>query len=122
MIALRRQQLVWLSTDAWQHVLAQLTGPAGWDKRARDCVQYWARSDLPLVVTRQPAGRTAERTHEPLALGLPAPARWERRRLLIEVPAGSVCRVGRFPSADAITPSLPASVQEDWRNLCARLR
>ncbi len=121
MIALRRQQLVWLAADTWQRALTQPPSAAGWDQQALECLQYWARSDLPLVVTRQQAGRTAKRAHESLALGLPAPACWERRRLLVDVPAGSVCRVGRFPSADTITDDLPGRAQDDWRGLCTAL-
>jgi len=112
---------VWLRAEAWLRVQAQPPGADGWDKQALECLQYWARSDFPLVLTRQRPGRTAERAHESLALGLPAPACWERRRFLVEVPAGSVSRVGRFPSADAITEDLPARARDDWRGLCTAL-
>jgi len=122
MIAPRRQQLVWLRLDAWQQVLAHPSASAGWDERALECLQYWARSDLPLVVTRQPPDRTVQRADPTLALGLPAPARWERRRLSVEVPVGGVRRIGSFPSADSITQCLPVGAQRGWRGLCAALQ
>ena len=122
MIALCRQQLVWLDADTWRRVTTQLPAGAGWDERALECLEYWARSDLPLVVARQPHRGPGRAADEPLTLGLPAPACWERRRLCVEVPAGSIRRVGTFPSTDAIAEHLPASARDDWHGLCAGLQ
>jgi len=73
MTPLHRHQLAWLTAAGWQRLRDQ-----DWDATARDCLAHWAAHRLPLVVTRQ---RGADPRPEPLiALGLPAPGRWQRRR------------------------------------------
>ena len=111
----RRQQLVWLSTPAWQDVLAgaQLRSVLDDDL---DCLAYWAAHELPLVVTRQEPDLPGW-----IALGLPAPAHWQRRRLALLVPVDAIERVGEFPAASAITPLLSAGVRSDWAALCQAL-
>lgn len=131
----QRQRLVWLAPGAWAELLAQRPSSAAvgrvLDAMAFACLEHWARHDLPLVVTRQPA---AERAHvvladaladacagPALALGLPAPACWERRRLALRVPADGVVRFGDFPPAEAIAPLLPAPTRAAWLELSAGL-
>ena len=69
-------------------------------------------------MTRQdrPAG------DDTIALGLPAPGRWGRRRLAISVPRCDVLYFDEFPLADELLRVLPASARPAWRTLCAGLR
>ena len=106
---LRRQQLVRLSGDGWTQVLE-----APWDAGARACLALWAARGLPLVVTRQPPGH-----EETLALGLPAPARFRRRRLALAVAPSHVMFLDEFPLADAVTRLLPRPLAMPWRALLA---
>jgi len=112
MVPLHRHQIAWLSEPGWRRVQQR-----DWDAPARDCVAHWATQRLPLVVTRQaqPEGE------ETIALGLPAPGRWERRRLAITVPCSDVLYFDEFPFADQLLRVLPASVRPAWRGLCADL-
>ena len=103
MAALRRQQLAWLSDEGWQAVLAQ-----AWDAQAEACLAHWAEHRLPLVVTRQPAGSEALRG---LGLGLPAPARWGRRRLALSVLRRAVCAFGDFPALNELLTALPPAAR-----------
>jgi len=108
---LRRQQLVRLSADGWERALA-----APWDDGARACLELWAVRGLPLVVTRQP---TALR--DALATGLPAPARFRRRRLALAVVPADVVFLDEFPPAEAVTRLLPRAFVAAWRSLVATL-
>src|SRR5439155_17414150 len=87
--SLHRHQLACLSGSGWAAVLGR-----PWDGQARDCLAHWASHRLPLVVTRQPADAAAGGW---MALGLPAPARWDRRRLALQVPRADVHGFGEFP-------------------------
>jgi phosphoribosyl-dephospho-CoA transferase len=97
--------------------------PAGWtalqaqpfEPLARDCLHFWATHDLPLVVTRQPPGSAV------LALGLPAPAAWQRLRLALQVPPDVVARRDAFPAAGQALRLLPALAREPMRRLCEAL-
>ena len=109
--ALHRQQLVRLSVDGWSRVLRQPR-----DAEARACLGLWAERGLPLVVTRQPPSHG-----ELLATGLPAPARFGRRRLAVAVAPGDVLFLDEFPSATAVARLLPRSVAVTWRALLAEL-
>lgn len=97
MEALRRHRLVRLTRDGWAGVLARL-----WDAPARHCLAHWAAHGLPLVVTRQSPG-----AGDLIALGLPAPTRWERRRIALHVPRGSVACFEEFPELGEVLPWLP---------------
>ena len=108
---LRRQQLVRLSGDGWAQVLE-----APWDAGARACLALWAARGLPLVVTRQPPGHEGT-----LALGLPAPARFRRRRLALAVAPSHVMFLDEFPLADTIGRLLPRTLAASWRALLAAL-
>jgi phosphoribosyl-dephospho-CoA transferase len=108
---LRRQQLLRLSEPGWARVLA-----APWDADARSCLGVWAARGLPLVVTRQPPHQGAT-----IAAGLPAPARYGRRRLALGVAPGEVTFFDEFPAADAAARLLPRTDVAPWRALVAAL-
>ena len=108
---LHRQQLVRLSGPGWAHVLE-----SPWDADARACLALWAGRGLPLVVTRQPPS-----CGDALATGLPAPARFRRRRLAVAVAPGDVLFLDAFPLADAAARLLPRSLAATWRSLVAAL-
>nr|WP_145552665.1 malonate decarboxylase holo-[acyl-carrier-protein] synthase [Variovorax boronicumulans] len=111
MTALHRHQLVRLTGAGWQRVLE-----GAWDAQAQDCLAHWARQRLPLVVTRQrPQARGG------VGLGLPAPHRWERRRIALAVPAAHIARHDAFPPACALAPLLNAVQRRPWRALCGGL-
>lgn len=112
---LHRHQLAWLTTAGWQRLLDK-----DWDATARDCLAHWSGHRLPLVVTRQ---RDANPGSEPLiALGLPAPRRWQRRRLALEIARRDVLYFDEFPDAGEVTPLLPKAARADWRRLCVLLK
>jgi phosphoribosyl-dephospho-CoA transferase len=122
MTHLRRHQLAWLTGAGWRHVLAGAPDDLPWDAQALDALRHWADHDLPLVVTRQPvhfrpvgAGR---RPVEPITLGLAAPLRWQRRRLLVEAPQDAVRRVGGFARAAEIVDLVPEPARAGWLALC----
>jgi phosphoribosyl-dephospho-CoA transferase len=107
----RRQQLIRLSAEGWARVLE-----APWDATARSCLGLWAARGLPLVVTRQLAPQDAL-----VAAGLPAPARYRRRRLALAVAPQDVLFFDEFPAADTITRLLPRALTAAWRGLLATL-
>jgi len=109
--ALHRQQLARLSVEGWTRVLQQ-----PWDAEARACLGLWAERGLPLVVTRQPPSHG-----DLLATGLPAPARFGRRRLAVAVALRDVSFLDEFPPAAAVTRLLPRRVGATWRALLAAL-
>ena len=112
MIALRRNRLVRLSDCGWIEVLSR-----PWDRIARECLMHWAAQRLPLVVTRQPQGLI----DHPIALGLPAPLRWDRRRIALEVSTLSLLALDDFPAAAEIVAQLPLAARLAWASLCDRL-
>lgn len=89
MKSFERHQLVWIGDAAWADLVAGAE-----DCEARDIATHWRTRRLPLVVCRQPGGLAAGR----LAVGLPAPTRWRRRKLSLDVPRAAVLFVGAFPS------------------------
>ena len=109
MTPLRRHQLARLSESGWAAILDR-----PWDQQARECLAHWARHGLPLVVTRQPHDAAAQGS---VALGLPAPARWNRRRLALQVPRAEVRCLGEFPRLAEVLPLLPPSSQFALRKL-----
>jgi phosphoribosyl-dephospho-CoA transferase len=88
-----RNQWVAISDVAWQRLAA--TAP---DAQARDIVAHWQARCLPVVVCTQPPGLAPGR----LAVGLPAPLRWSRRRLALQVALDQVLRQGEFPPLAAV--------------------
>jgi len=113
MNALRRHQLARLSEAGWTAILAE-----PWDRQARDCLTHWATHRLPVVVTRQPRDAAADGW---IALGLPAPQRWDRRRLVLQVPRAAVLCLDEFPRLAEVQPMLPSSAQGTLRELIGRL-
>lgn len=101
METLRRHRLARLTSDGWAQVLVR-----PWDAQARECLTHWARRQLPLVVTRQSPDPGAG---DLIALGLPAPTCWERRRLALHVPRTSVLRFAEFPGLAGVHTVLPLS-------------
>jgi phosphoribosyl-dephospho-CoA transferase len=112
MAARRRHQLVRLNNAGWASVLSMT-----WDEQARECLVYWATHHFPLVVTRQ----GAELPEDVLALGLPAPQRWERRRLCVQAAQRNVLSFDEFAPALAVYGLLPQPVRPMWRQLCGEL-
>ena len=84
-----RNHLVWISDTAWQEI-----GAAQPDAEATQIVGHWQAKRLPLVVRRQPDDLAAGR----LAVGLPAPRRWARRKLAFDVRLDTVQMYGAFPT------------------------
>lgn len=109
--ALQRHDLVWLSPAGWQGLQAGV-----WPASTAACLAHWAAQDLPLVVTRQRALLGDAR----ISLGLPAPQRWQRQRLALQVEAQHIARWGAFPSASALHPCLAPPQHAPWRALCAQ--
>lgn len=111
MTPLHRHQLVRLTEAGWQRVLA-----GSRDAQAQACLAHWAQQRLPLVVTRQrpqAGGATC--------LGLPAPGRWERRRIALAVPPSDIAQHDAFPPASALAPLLSPAQRRSWRALCGGL-
>ena len=94
---LHRQQLLRLTADGWARVLATPCEDA-----ARPCLALWAAQGFPLVVTRQPASGG-----DAIAVGLPAPARFRRRRIALSVAAEDVLFLDEFPPAETVMRLLP---------------
>jgi phosphoribosyl-dephospho-CoA transferase len=116
LLPLRRHQLAWLGDAAWRQVLSR-----EWDSVAQDCIHHWATQNLPLVVTRHAAG-TGAGDEDTMALGLPAPSRWDRRRLALSAARADVLRFAEFPAAENACCLLPVAVQASWQDLCAELK
>ncbi len=111
-MALHRHQLLRLSAAGWAHALREER-----DDGARACLALWAGRDLPLVVTRQILPEGDPR----IAVGLPAPATFGRRRLSLAIDPSHIAAVDAFPSADRVTPLLHEPARETWRALLAAL-
>jgi phosphoribosyl-dephospho-CoA transferase len=107
---LHRHQLALLSADGWADVLQR-----DWDEEALACLRHWAQARLPLVVTRQSGAE------EGIALGLPAPTAWGRRRLALRVRHRQIACFDEFPNAADILALLPRNARAQWRLLMASL-
>ena len=114
MTPLHRHQIAWLAEAGWRGVLAR-----EWDDAARECLAHWAAKRLPLVVTRQPGAEAEDAST--IALGLPAPARWGRRRFALAVARCDVLYFDEFPAAKAALGLVPAPARRAWHGLCANL-
>jgi len=113
MTPLHRHQLARLSPCGWQRLRDRT-----WDPCAAACLAHWSFHDLPLVVTHQ---RPQAESADGIALGLPAPGRWERRRLALVVPHREVASFHEFPRAEQIGTLLPSTVRPHWLRLCVAL-
>ena len=114
MTPLHRHQIAWLTQAGWDRIRSR-----PWDVVARECLAHWAKHRLPLVVTRQLPG---EGDADTIAMGLPAPDRWDRRRLALAVPRCDVLYFDEFPSAEKVCGRLPIAQRPAWRALCAGLK
>jgi len=112
MVALHRHQLVRLNEAGW----AAVRGRA-WDEGAQSCLAHWAAHGLPLVVTQQ-GGALGDNQ---LALGLPTPLQWQRRRLALQVALSDVLFFDEFPLAAEVTGLLPPAARGASRALWATL-
>jgi len=106
---LQRHGLVYLSTAGWAGVLAR-----AWDAEARACLEHWAAQQLPLVVTRQIDCSGSVAADGEVALGLPAPLCWSRRRIALRVPRKALLYSDEFPRMAAVAPLLPRAVRAGW--------
>lgn len=100
---MQRHDLFHLSANGWAGVLGR-----AWDAEALACLGHWRNHDLPLVVSRQ--GRATDDAM--VALGLPAPACWSRRRLALQVRAGQLGRPAVLPGVECVAGVLPAGLVE----------
>lgn len=113
MTPLHRHQIAWLADAGWRKAQDR-----EWDAGARDCLAHWAAKRLPLVVTRQPD----HLGEDSIALGLPAPTRWGRRRLALTVARSDVLYFDEFPLAEAALGLVPAPARLAWHGLCVNLK
>lgn len=115
MTPLRRHQVARISAAGWRSACDR-----DWDATARACLTHWAARGLPLVVTCQPGG--ADASNDRIALGLPAPGRWDRRRMALEIPLREVLSFDEFPEMAAVAGQLPGAAQPPWHRLTADLK
>lgn len=115
MRSLHRHSLAVLSGEGWSQVLC-----SAWEPSAFQCVAYWARHGLPLVVTSQSV-LVEGNTDQYLSLGLAAPQRWKRQRLSLIVPRQAVLRFEEFPLIDGVASLLAPEALDSWRRLCCSL-
>jgi len=112
MVALRRHQLVRLNDAGWRALRER-----PWDDVGRACLAHWSAQRLPLVVTRQPSTPHGGE----LAVGLPAPWRWQRRRIALHTALADVLYFDDFPTADSIVGLLAPSKRRAWLELVGAL-
>ena len=113
MTLLRRHRLARLTDAGWRDILRR-----DWDEQARGLLAHWATHRLPLVVTRQSPGVVEGDT---IALGLPAPAEWGRRRLALQVPRSALLLLDEFPRLDDVRACLPREAHRPVRELARAL-
>lgn len=109
---LHRHQLVYLSSGAWAGVLAR-----AWDAQAREILARWQAHGLPLVVARQSSGHVAAGL---TALGLPAPALWQRRRIGLDVASCGLAGRREFPGLAEVL--VLAASDAALRSMCQLLQ
>ena len=110
---LHRHQLARLTPSGWEHVLQR-----DWDGVGRTCLTHWATHGLPLVVTRQ---APAPDHDDGIAMGLPAPARWGRRRFALQVPRAEVSYFDEFPLLGHVIGRWSEGRRRAWQGLCEAL-
>lgn len=140
---LQRQDLVGLSPAGWQQAQEQM---AGADADTRACLAHWARHGLPLVVTQQACAAAAVAHDRPragagpgprpgpgaaagagagaaarVALGLPAPLCWQRRRIGLSLPATLLRPTAPFPALHQAAALLPQHLHTRCTQLAAQL-
>jgi len=102
--ALQRHDLLWLHPAAWERLHRQvMPGDGPRDAVFDRVLAHWRQHDLPVVVRRALDApllvETGPATPPPpcIAIGLPAPVRWQRRRFALVVHQSEVGAVGAFP-------------------------
>ncbi|MDP9901745.1 malonate decarboxylase holo-[acyl-carrier-protein] synthase [Variovorax ginsengisoli] len=113
MPSLRRHQLVRLNDAGWGSILQH-----PWDAQALACLTHWSTHGLPLVVTRQSA---AERHEGAIALGLPAPLHWGKRRLTLQAAQADVLGFDEFPQLLQVRPLLAVRADAALHDLACAL-
>jgi phosphoribosyl-dephospho-CoA transferase len=113
MEAIRRQQLAFLKTGAWA-VLQERS----WDDGARRCLALWSERGLPLVIARQPNPLDSRS----VALGLPMPLSFGRRRLALTVDVDDLDSLRQFPPLADVCRWLESSAQRLLSGLEVELR
>jgi len=108
--SLRRHDLVRLAPEAWHDAQAAATGAEA------DVLALWRERDLPVVVARQDGAAPGC-----LRLGLPAPVRFDRRRLTLAVAADGLLDARDFPRAGEIAPLIAAPARPAWDDLARAL-
>jgi phosphoribosyl-dephospho-CoA transferase len=120
MSAFRRHDLVSISQDGWSALL-----DGDWDDEARDCLAHWAAHALALVVARQsgtePLAAHRQAPEPAVALGLPAPTCWSRRRLMLRLPVRFITATLAFPSLDRVLARWSSPAYDDHRDLSRAL-
>ena len=104
MLQIQRNSLVWPTPDGWTALRAQ----ALQDPTTQAVVAHWHAARLPLVVSRQ-APLASDAPAPLVALGLPAPLQWDRRRLAFALPVAQLAYSGRFPRLSEV------SLRQRWR-------
>lgn len=99
-VRVARHALVRLDASTWQTIAER-----NWDDEARACIAHWAQQDLPLVVTRQ----RAELSQNQVALGLPAPLQWSRRKIALDASRDALAAGGSWPDLAEIADALAST-------------
>lgn len=90
MDTLERNQLVWLDDSGWQQIQAESLQS---DAQVQDILAHWRSLQWPLVVTR----RRCDCSTDQVCLGLPAPQRWDKRKLAMQVRRSAVSLIQPMP-------------------------
>lgn len=107
---LHRHQLAWLSPQGWRELLGR-----PWATEDLACLQHWADHGWPLVVTMQSCAQ--RQPADPVALGLPAPPGWPRRRLSLRVTPAQILWFDECPTLDQALRQLPRRARPPLRAL-----
>jgi len=118
MIGLRRHQLLRLTAAGWAQLLGEHSEESS-DPPMHECLAHWANNRHPLVITRQPPASPALAGR--VATGLPAPLRFGRRRLALQIARTEIASLHEFPLADEVTGLLHAKLHKAWHALTAAL-
>lgn len=115
---MQRHTLAYLSAKGWKSVEAQVSGA---DEHVRECVRYWTAQSLPLVITRQADCRGHVQHPDVVAVGLPAPLCWKRRRIALNLPITEILFTDVFPSLQSVLRLLPRRAIAGWSQLTNEL-
>lgn len=105
---LRRHQLAYLTVSGWADALDR-----PWDTCAAEILRGWSQRGLPVVVSRQPEGLPQNHA----AFGLPAPLKFGRRRIALQLPLHAIAWLDEFPRAAAVVRLLRRHRRERAQSL-----